>query len=83
MTKYGRLTDYLATRNEVSFVLTFAGVREIVDLPPSAEKERAWWANSRKSRPHAAASLDAGYNATSDFNSRTVRFERGPDRSRP
>lgn len=72
----------LGRRDEISFVVRFAELGHLADLPTTASKEPAFWANSRKSRPHAAAWLDAGFNAHPDFVSGTVRFERGPDRGR-
>jgi hypothetical protein len=83
MTKYEALTTYLASRKEASLVLTFVELPVIVDLPPSAMKHPAWWANSRTAQCHAAAWLDAGFNARPDFNARTVRLQRGSDQGRP
>jgi hypothetical protein len=82
VSRYDPLTTYLANRTEVSFVLTFAELCQIVDLPPSAMKHSAWWANSRNAHGHAASWLDAGFNAKPDFNSGTVRFQRGRDQGR-
>ena len=82
MTKYDALTDYLNQRSEISFTVSFAELDQIVDLPASAKKHRAWWANSRNSQRHASAWLDAGYNATPDFVTGRVLFERGSDQGR-
>jgi hypothetical protein len=82
MTKYDALTDYLNQRCEISFTVSFAELDQIVDLPASAKKHRAWWANSRNSQRHASAWLDAGYNATPDFVTGRVLFERGSDQGR-
>ena len=64
-------------RSEVRFVVTFTELQQVVDLPESAMKHQAWWANSRRSQAHATAWLDAGFTAHPDFNARTVRFVRG------
>jgi len=82
MTKYDALTDYLNQRSEISFTVSFAELDQIVDLPASAKKHRAWWAHSRNSQRHASAWLDAGYNATPDFVTGRVQFERGGDQGR-
>ena len=83
MDRYSNFTNYLVSRTEASFVVSLAELRRIVDLPPSAMKHPAWWANSRNSHAHAASWLDPGYIAKADFNAGTVRFERGRDRGRP
>jgi len=80
--KYDALTDYLNQRSEISFTVSFAELDQIVDLPASAKKHRAWWANSRNSQWQASAWLDAGYNATPDFVTGRVQFERGGDQGR-
>ena len=82
MTKYSALTEYLNHRSELSFSLSFTELDHVVELPPSAKKHRAWWANSRNAQWHASAWLDAGFNATPDFVTGRVRFERGGDQGR-
>ena len=82
MNKYDELTKHLRDSGKASLVLTFAELSRLVELPPSALKHRAWWANSRSAQWHAAAWLDAGYNATPDFNAGRVLFVRGSDRGR-
>jgi hypothetical protein len=82
MTKYASLTDYLKTRTEASFVVSFAELDRVVVLPASAKTHNAWWANSRNSHSHASAWLDAGLNATPDFVTGRVRFQRGGDQGR-
>src|SRR5690606_12966161 len=46
------------------------------DLPDSAKKHFAWWANKRTSQPHARAWLDAGRSASPDFRARHTVFRR-------
>jgi hypothetical protein len=82
MTKYSALTEYLNGRSELSFTISFTELDHIVDLPPSAKKHPAWWANSRNAHAHAATWLDAGFNATPDFVTGRVRFQRGGDQGR-
>jgi hypothetical protein len=82
MNKYAALTEYLDNRTDLSFNLSFSELDRIVDLPPSAKKHPAWWANSRNAHAHAATWLDAGFNATPDFVTGRVRFQRGGDRGR-
>lgn len=82
MIKYDALTDYLNQRSEISFTVSFTELDQIVDLPASAKQHPAWWANSRNSHWHASAWLDARYNATPDFVTGRVLFERGGDQGR-
>jgi hypothetical protein len=82
MTKYTALTEYLNSRSEFSFTVSFAELEKVVPLPASATRHRAWWANSRTAQWHASAWPDAGYNATPDFVTGRVRFERGGDQGR-
>lgn len=78
MTKYDKLTE--RENGKVSIVLTFAELSRLVELPPSALKDGAWWANSRNAHAHAAIWLDAGYNAIPGFVAGRVRFVRGSNR---
>lgn len=62
MYKYDRLGDYLRNTNANRVTLTFAQIVDIIqdDLPPSASKHAAWWANDPK-HVEAKAWLDEGY----------------------
>jgi hypothetical protein len=77
MTKYMALTEYLNSRSELFFTISFAELDHIVELPPSAKKHPAWWANSRNAHSQASGWLDAGFNASPDFVTGRVRFQRG------
>jgi hypothetical protein len=82
MNKYTALSEYLNSRSEFSFTISITELDHIVELPPSAKKHAAWWANSRNAHAHSATWLDAGFNATPDFVMGKVRFQRGGDQGR-
>lgn len=81
MSKYAPLAQFLTeqanTRNEIS--LSFERVEEIIetDLPPSARKHNAWWANDATTHPQAQQWLGAGWRVSGvDMRNETVTFER-------
>jgi hypothetical protein len=81
MSTYAPLASYLASlpKNQVS--LTFARVERIIgrDLPPSARKHRAWWANSSVPTTHYWSALwaEVGWEcAKCDLESERVVFQR-------
>jgi hypothetical protein len=77
---YGALTAYLRRRPEPEVTLSFAELDDVIGgLPASARKYQAWWANSRRSQPHAQSWLDAGRRATVDFKRGAVRFTVGTE----
>ena len=82
MKKYAALTEYLNGRTELSLSLSFAELDSMVDLPPSAKKHPAWWANSRNAHAHASTWLDAGFDSKPHFVTGRVRFQRGGDQGR-
>jgi CBS domain-containing protein len=67
--RYGALADWLQRQpGRIDQVqLTFNQIEEIInaDLPLSARKYRAWWANDSVGHSHSQAWLDAGWRTTS------------------
>ncbi len=82
--KYHPLYAHLRATREDHFEMSFTKIENILDaeLPPSARKWQAWWANDENgSHHHAQAWLAAGFK-TSDvkLNNGSLIFERlGPD----
>jgi len=75
MGKYRPLGEYLKSQTVSRVRLSFDEIRAIIgaDLPPSAHKYRAWWANDR-SHVHARAWVDAGWQVEEVALGRWVRF---------
>ena len=72
------LTAHLRSIEGAEVTMSFAQIDAVVgELPDAARTHNAYWANSVKSRPHSRAWLDAGFTASPNFNSGTVRFTRG------
>lgn len=67
--RYGALADWLQNQpGRIDQVqLTFNQIEEIInaDLPLSARKYRAWWANDSVGHSHSQAWLEAGWRTTS------------------
>jgi hypothetical protein len=83
MSYYEPLTRYLAARPTETVVLCFREVEEILgrDLPASARKHQAWWANS-PSHSHADAWLRLDWK-TSDVDMKRERVTFARDGRRP
>jgi hypothetical protein len=76
------LTKHLSAIDDAVVIMTFSEIDDVVgELPDSARTWPAYWANSRKSRPHSRAWLDAGRLASPDFVMGVVRFTLGSPRS--
>lgn len=73
MSRYEPLQQFLADRREAETPMTFRDVEKILNrnLPDSARRHQAWWANTR-SHSHAASWLEAGF--------RTERLDLGAER---
>lgn len=69
MSKYDVLADYLKKCGKIVIRLSFDTIEEILgfELPMSAHKHQAWWANATTSHPYAAGWLSAGYKVSA-FN---------------
>lgn len=83
VSKYRRLFDHLIAKDTPDEVrLSFDELEALLQrqLPPSAKRDRSWWANTAHvSRVQARAWLDAGYIVQSvDFPSSQVVFLRDP-----
>lgn len=87
MSRYARLAIWLANRppDQDTVTLTFDQVEAIIegDLPASAYKHRAWWANDSVSHPHSQQWLEVGWRAASaNMSDQHVRFSRIKERQR-
>jgi hypothetical protein len=77
--KYDPLHNHLDGASRVLVRLTFAEIERVLgdELPPSARKHQAWWANESRggTHSHARSWLDAGYRTQNlDLNAQTVEF---------
>lgn len=64
MSKYDALYKYFSDQTSRTLALIFSQIEKILnaELPQSAHKYTAWWANSTtKDHPHSHAWTDAGY----------------------
>lgn len=61
--KFEGLADHLADLERARWTATFAELEDMLghSLPASAERHRAWWANTVRGHSHARAWLDAGF----------------------
>lgn len=80
MTKFEPLQRYLESLHCESWDARFSDIERILgaDLPPSAYRHNAWWANET-SRPmnHKASWQEAGWRTRNvNLRQRSVRFER-------
>ena len=78
--KYQALQAHLNRRNGRAELLSFEDIEDIIgkQLPMSATKHRAFWANDQEGyHSHAQAWMGAGYRvAYVDREDKIVRFER-------
>jgi hypothetical protein len=85
MGKYDPLYRRLMSSTEPTLRFTFAEIERILgeELPPSARRHQAWWANEREgTHVHALSWLDAGYKTQRlDVNAGTVEFVRSSARA--
>ena len=75
MSKYLKLTTYLANMDAGAWETTFNDVEDVLGmpLPDSARMHRAWWAN--QGHAQSAAWLNAGYKTVSvDLTAEKVTF---------
>ena len=63
MSKYGPLTDFLATQSTAHVPMTFEEIERVLGfpLPPSSRTHRAWWSNNPQNNVMTRAWLKAGY----------------------
>lgn len=76
--RYAGLGDYLDEQDEDSIELSFQVVEETIggDLPPSAARHRAWWANT-ETHTQARAWLDHGWEVDKvNLDQEAVTFRR-------
>ena len=61
--KYIKLKNFLINSNQPTVKLSFRDIEKIIDseLPPSAYKHSAWWANDTKCHVQSISWLEAGY----------------------
>lgn len=74
---YEPLREYLAGLDDRHVELSFEDVESVLDreLPASARRHPAWWANSRHGHSHASAWLDAGWEVhAADLETERVTF---------
>ncbi len=77
--RYRPLQEHLEQLDEDNLQLSFGDVEQILDrdLPNSARRHRAWWAND-PSHSHARSWIEAGWQVeTADMIAGWVRFVRG------
>jgi hypothetical protein len=75
--KYRALHDHLRRITTASVTMTFSEVEKVLgnQLPPSAHKHPAWWANETDGRHlHARAWTEAGWKARPDLGAKCVTF---------
>jgi len=75
MSKYQRLTEFLANRDESDWNASFQEIEEVlgVPLPDSASQHPAWWAN--QGRGQSLAWESAGWKIKGvDLRNQRVRF---------
>ena len=78
ISKYSSLRRFLFSSGKDYLTLTFSRIEEVLgfELPKSAYKHNAWWANG--SHAHADAWLSAGYKVEQvNLDSQRVSFRRG------
>lgn len=79
MAKYDALSGFFQTQTGNLLRMTFDEVEQEAgfDLPASARKHQAWWANDRDRHVQAKAWLDAGYESEQvDMNGQALVFKR-------
>lgn len=80
MRKYKALQAHLERRNGRPAMMTFEDIESIIgaQLPQSAVKHRAFWANDNQDHhSHARSWMHAGYRvAYVDRDEKVIRFER-------
>lgn len=79
MSRYQPLADFLASQKSNEWVATFADVEQRLgfQLPKSAYKYPAWWANQSGGHSQARGWRSVGWRtAALDLERRRVRFER-------
>ncbi len=66
MSKYYRLKDFLAEREQDYVPMTFAEIEKILEFPlPASKQYPAWWSNNPSNNPMTREWLDAGYETES------------------
>ena len=79
MAKYDPLLHHLISTSEPVLTLRFTEIERIIgaDLPPSARRHPAWWANATSSHSYSDAWMDAGYRTEDlDLNAGIITFHR-------
>jgi len=79
MSKYNPLNETLVERTYPVWVASFTEVEKVIgtNLPDSAWRHRAWWANEHGTHVQAKAWLDAGWSTEHvDVTHQTVTFRR-------
>lgn len=75
MGRYDPLNEYLRSDSGNEIILSFSDIEKVLgfELPPSAYKHRAWWANGGHSQAYAW--LNVGYKVDQiDFSEKVVTF---------
>jgi hypothetical protein len=66
MSKYFRLKDFLADRDQDFIPMTFAEIEKVLEFPlPASKQYPAWWSNNPSNNPMTREWLDAGYETES------------------
>ena len=81
MNKYDPLYSYLSIQKSPHVTMTFSEIEMVLgcELPPSARKYAAWWANANPGtgqHPYSQAWLLAGMRATVNLMVERVVFEK-------
>ena len=78
MSRYDALHDWLVEQPDTEIALTFSDIEMIIgaDLPESARKYQAWWANQNPPSTQSLAWLSAGWRASPRLNDERVVFRK-------
>jgi hypothetical protein len=66
MSKYYRLKEFLAARDQDHIPMTFSEIEKVLEFPlPASKQYPAWWSNNPSNNPMTREWLDAGYETES------------------
>jgi len=66
MSKYHRLREFLADKDQDFIPMTFSDIENVVQFPlPASKQYPAWWSNNPSNNPMTKEWLDAGYETES------------------
>jgi hypothetical protein len=66
MSKYHRLREFLADKDQDFIPMTFSDIENVVQFPlPASKQYPAWWSNNPSNNPMTKEWLEAGYETES------------------